>query len=622
MILGAFLVSLLLVSLGCGPSGSAGDKDGPIPELVSIEVQPADARLVIDGDVPALAAFSAIGTFVDGHKEDISERVRFTITDTRLGSFAGFVFTSSTALGGRTEVQASDAQVFGHAQLTLVLQKRYRDPAATGLVANPGGLFDGASPGPSNRRPSLVYPNDQVLVPPNLSELEFHLRPGQDNSIFELSFTSAFLDILVYTQCTNPLAGGCIFRPTRELWSWIAESSLGESVSVKVRGTDASGALFGESSSIAIRFARDDLRGGIYYWATPSGGSDADSAVLRWDFGSATQSEPQLVVTTALTNNQCVGCHALARDGTRMVVASSGSYDAYVLLFDLISQLPLVPYNSTPPSAFSSFNPDGSQFVGTFADESQAGFQSYDLNLFEGSTGAYVESIAVGGSEQSPITHPDWSPSGDQIVFTRIGEAVNTANGTTVYGRQSHIEFIQREGPGWSAPVSLTNSTPGSSTYYPGYSPDNSIIVFNRSSCANGLNGEDCDMYDDPGAAMYVMRPAQDAVPVALARANAGGVEDTLAVVENSFPRWAPFVFQEQSEFGSRLMWLTFSSNRRLGLYEPESGFTLLWMCAIDPDRVAQGEDPSFAAFALPFQDLSTDNHTAQWTERVVGKID
>src|SRR5262249_12403078 len=92
----------------------------------------------------------------------------------------------------------------------------------------------------------------------------------------------------------------------------------------------------------------------------------------------------------------------------------------------------------------------------------------------------------------------------------------------------------------------------------------------------------------------------------------------------SSFPKWSPFVFRRAYELaGSRLMWITFSSTRRYGLRSPPAGGsenprgTLLWMAAIDPDRVAAGEDPSFPAFCLPFQDPGTSNHIAQWAERV-----
>ena len=88
---------------------------------------------------------------------------------------------------------------------------------------------------------------------------------------------------------------------------------------------------------------------------------------------------------------------------------------------------------------------------------------------------------------------------------------------------------------------------------------------------------------------------------------------------------WAPFEFQRTQTPGSRVMWLTFSSSRRYGLRTPPPGTSpeattgaLLWMVAIDPDLAAQGQDPSYAAFCLPFQDVTTSNHIAQWTEDVV----
>jgi hypothetical protein len=36
------------------------------------------------------------------------------------------------------------------------------------------------------------------------------------------------------------------------------------------------------------------------------------------------------------------------------------------------------------------------------------------------------------------------------------------------------------------------------------------------------------------------------------------------------------------------------------------------------PGRAALGNDPSAKAFRLPFQNLDSSNHIAQWTERVV----
>jgi hypothetical protein len=70
---------------------------------------------------------------------------------------------------------------------------------------------------------------------------------------------------------------------------------------------------------------------------------------------------------------------------------------------------------------------------------------------------------------------------------------------------------------------------------------------------------------------------------------------------------------------------MTFSSTRNYGLRAAPAGTSaesvsgsLLWMVAIDPDRALAGQDPSVAAFALPFQDLASSNHIAQWTKEVI----
>ena len=51
---------------------------------------------------------------------------------------------------------------------------------------------------------------------------------------------------------------------------------------------------------------------------------------------------------------------------------------------------------------------------------------------------------------------------------------------------------------------------------------------------------------------------------------------------------------------------------------ESTSG-TLIWMVGMQQSTT--GGDPSFAAFCLPFQDLNTSNHIAQWTKVVVPPI-
>ena len=67
----------------------------------------------------------------------------------------------------------------------------------------------------AGRAPDLVYPNDGVLLPPNLGRLEFHFKPGAGNTLFELSFANPVTDVKVYLRCTA-LNGGCMLPARRD----------------------------------------------------------------------------------------------------------------------------------------------------------------------------------------------------------------------------------------------------------------------------------------------------------------------------------------------------------------------------------------------------------------------
>lgn len=620
----ALMLATMALAWGCGESGRNGGGDGsgePSLALQSIEVLPGENTLVIEGDTPATAEYMAIGTFEDGSTADITDQVQFRLGDTRLGSFEGYRLTTGTAHGGRTRVRASVAggNVIGTADVVIRVQQRYQDPSTPDVPADPGARFDGEE---GDRAPVLVYPSDGVLVPPNLRKLELHFYPGEGNTLFELAFQSDTTDVKVYTRCAVPMNGGCIYTPDVRVWRWMAESNRAGAVQVSVRGTDDAGSAVSASAPILVRFSQDDIQGAIYYWTT-SDTSDSSTAIMRYDFGATDRTAAERFIGTERTGGACVGCHALSRSGNKLLTATGGSYDARVLLLDVGSRMPLFEFGKLSRSAFSAWNPDGSQYVGVFADERDEGFISYDLNIFDGVSGDLLSTIDVGGSEEHPTTHPDWSPDGQHIAYTHVGyvKSLRRDNGTLALADQSSLRMVSRDGDGWTEPVLLTESIEGQSTYYPTFSPGGDILVFNRSVCADGNNGDDCDAYDDPGATLYAMLPEPGAAPVALAAANAPGPTDERTTVENSYPKWSPFTFQRTGEFGTRLHWITFSSDRNFGLREPPASHTLIWMAGVDPDMAHGDQDPSYPAFALPFQDLDTDNHTAQWAERAIGII-
>jgi hypothetical protein len=98
-----------------------------------------------------------------------------------------------------------------------------------------------------------------------------------------------------------------------------------------------------------------------------------------------------------------------------------------------------------------------------------------------------------------------------------------------------------------------------------------------------------------------------------------GGTPVRLSVASNpgalSWPKWAPV---EHQYYGGKIMWLTFSSMHPYGLRLAAGAQTQLWMIAVDLTKLGTGQDPSFPAFWLPFQDVNGGNHIAQWSTAVV----
>lgn len=608
---------VVLILSACGPSvgSSGGDASLPSSPLLSIVVTPADQVLTIDGSTAATSAYTAVGTFEDGTTADISHDVAWSLADATLGSFADNTFTSSLDHGGQTRVVAQRGSVTGDTGLEIHIKQRYADPGATGLPVDPAAPFGG--PADAARAPDLVYPNDGVLLPPNLRLLEIHFKPGAGNTLFELDLSNSLTDIKVYTRCTTPLNGGCIYTPDATVWQWIAETNRGgDELVVTIRGTDDTGTGVGTSTSQHMAFSFEDIKGGIYYWKA-AGGASGDSAIMRFDFGDVLQTTAERFVGPEKAGGKCVGCHALSADGKKLV-ASAGGWDVEDILMVDVETANRV---GTPTrTAFASWNPDGTKYVGVF---SYTGTTTYDLMMLDGN-GASLGTIPVGATQAEATSHPDWSPDGSRIAFVRAHiPSEEGVNNQRFY--QGSIEMVEAQGTSFGAPITVVPSVAGRNRYYPSFAPDSSLLAFNESICPSAPPHKDCNADTDPSATLFVTKPVANATPLALTNANAPGKTDVTSALTNSWPKWAPFEFQRTKTAGSRLMWLTFSSSRRYGLRTPPAGTssesttgTLLWMVAIDPDRAINGQDPSYAAFYLPFQDVTSSNHIAQWTKQVI----
>ena len=644
-ILGLAAVLALSLALGgcsCGSTpdslkdgGTDGGPDagdaGPNRHLTGLTLTPLNPTLTINGATPARQDFVVTGAYDDGQSEDVSAQAHFALADTTLGAFNHEHFVSQTDRGGVTQINVSlDGQTVSTG-LTLVKHQTFT--SGTGLPADPETPFGG--PVDAARAPQLVYPNDGVLLPPNLGRLEFHFVPqsGAD-TLFRLSFQNSVTDIQVYLRCGTPVNGGCIFLPDDAVWKAMSSGSRGgEPVTVTAAATDDTGTSVGTSSPLHISFSKEDLAGGLYYWTTSNVVPGQQAAIMRFDFaGTQTVASPYL--TAANTNPpdggssgaNCLGCHALSRDGTKVVAEVQGQNDGRILMWDVANSTPEVDFATSDKSIFEAWNPDGSQFVGVMDGQNM-------LRIHDGNSGAVVSTIPGTGTATNPADHPDWSNDGQKIVYVKIGDTgstgQNNSGGTRQRMHEGAIELVTKlPDAGWSAPTELVGRTANVNHYYPAFAPNDGFIVFDESHCihAGGSADISCNADTDPTATVYALA-LDGGTPIALTNANAPGPRDGAQTqLTNTFPKWSPFVTQRTQDPSSKVMWLTFASTRAYGLRAPPSGSgeaelgkgTLLWMMAIDPDKVAQGVDPSYPAFVLPFQDITTSNHIAQWTQKVV----
>jgi hypothetical protein len=663
-------------SSGFVPADSGGSDGGGGPNNcvapTALTLSPADKVANVAQGGTFTQAYSVVASYAGKPDQDVTAQAYFTINDPGAGAFTGSTFTWSGTQGGVLTVSALTCGVTGTTHLTLKVAASF---GAGGLDAGTGGgggdagltgQFNGAPPtGTAACNPSLVYPPDNVLVPPNMNVVEIHFTEGPANNLFEISFENAVTDVKVYTACTGgtpaagqpsstltpPVAGGCIFELDQAEWDYIAKTNRdGDPVVVKVKGLgcDGTGGV-GASNTRSISFAKEDMRGTLYYWASERitiGGQPFNSGgVYRYDFGVRGQAATPVLTPSSGANptHLCIGCHDISRDGRQMVFdfddndADDEYSDVRTDVYDIAAATPAQPIvkNGTNvfPPGFHTWNRKTTEFLlsdGFGNASTPAG--AFRRVTPAGATSGYTQPGAL------RATTPDWAPDDSRVVFAVPPNVFVSTPIAGYWMNKKGIDDLMFAGATlytstWNdttktlgAPAALLTSNGTDNFYYPSFSPDGSLIVYNHA--ATGSN------FHNPVARIEVIN-ATAATPT---RADLTKLNDT-GNQTNSWARWAPFV---QSYKGKKLLWVTTSSTRNYGLridngglvncYPKESPSFVtpdfstatnctraqLWMSAVDldPAAVQAGTDVSHPAFYLPFQDITTNNHLAQWAQQ------
>ena len=519
--------------------------------------------------------------------------------------------------------------------------------------------------------PTIAYPLDGLLLPPNMNVLEVQFVPPAGATLFEVDFENAVTDVRVETTCapvSNVRGGtsGCGVTLPQAAWSDIADANRdGDPVRVFVRATNAAASCVSVSAAkIDLSFAKDDLAGGIYYWqsATYGGVGGKTGGIYSHDFGTFDPT-PTPFYTSGGTGT-CVGCHTLSLDGVRMSLMTDDPdgddefADVKTHVMDVASRTVLGGGKMSP--GFQAWTHDHAKMIATTFKGSAGGAgpgpgpgpgpgsdagatNKYDLSfdVFDGPTAAWVANMALPSGMAG--TQPSLSSDDGTLVFVVPAPGTISTAGDHHFKRGALYTASFDSGANKLGTPALALGAAGHNYYYPAFAPDSSFLVFNDAPDAPDTATTNGDAFYNRGARVKLLHypPTAGATPIDLPTLN---VADGLT---NSWPRWSPFA---TSFHGKKVYWVTFSSNRDYGLHLSNKGFDncyppegpaydqpqplskqgdtytncaepQIWMAAVvvDPDPALDAQDRSYPAFWLPFQDVTAHNHSAQWVATVQG---
>jgi hypothetical protein len=556
-----------------GDGGTGGIDGGTtIPGWQSIDVTPTTTTIELD-DLTAMetVTLTATGHFEDGDTRDITDLVTWGVDNPAPGDFTGApgVWQTSNTAGGAVTVEARSGTITGTAGIEVVFRPTINDPT---FPPPPGadGLFGDGTPvvtGDPVSSPLIVYPANEVMFPINVYRILFQYNLGTGTDVYRVRFESEFLDMKVYTV-------GDRWQADELTWTFLAATNAGAKVKMTVAGVNsADPTTIYESEPIDVYFSRSAVEGAIYYWSTSAEG------VMK---GVLSEPAPTKFYSTP-PSTTCVACHTVSRDGKRMAVGYDGEDLQEISVPERDVLIPAGRYEM----GWSTFSPDGSLLL--IASKGV-------LTLIDSDTGDPV-GPNNGVLEVTGVSHPDWSPLGDYVA---VASCVKSDKNKDL--EECSIGRIPYNGGSWGALEVIVQAEPPDASgspnnFFPKYSPDGRWIAYVYAIAKSK---------DQPTAQLRIV-PGDGGTPIELTKATERvGPLDGVADTGSSMPTWAP-----STHPGTQ--WLAFSSIRDYGKVLLGDKADQLWVVALDLEKAEIGNDPSFASFWLPLQDVNERNHRAFW---------
>ena len=483
------------------------------------------------------------------------------------------------------------------------------EPSASDTLPD---AFDAALDEPpgtdTTHEPVLMYPSDETRLPVNFSQVRFAWSPLVDTQFaagtrFAVDFVGTRTSVRIVTAQTHWVA-------TDEEWAWIAESNRGGRVDVTVRALDSEEPRVWRARTVALFVSPSALEGTVYYWSTGSRG-------LMQALATGTRAARVFTDPSGPDAGTCTGCHVVSRDGKRLAAIYDKNQIAELDLRDGSVTVPLgsagvmttpprapdpmampmpdagpaapsmpAPKDDKAPSvAWTTFSPDGKRLL--LAGGGQ-------LHLIDADSGAPVgaDSGAVHLPAGKLATHPDWSPLGDRVAVTLADKG---GDKQTEGGSITLIPFHDDTFGDPEILVANDKDSDKDNNFFPSFSPDGRFIAY-----VNAQGGS-----QEASSARLRLVEVATGVRNELTRLNERvQSQDGVDGIGNTMPTWGPLG-------AAGTYWLSFSSLRAYSdvrLQDPKQD--QLWIAGLDPSL----EDPGYAAFWAPFQNVGQGNHRAFWT--------
>ncbi|HEY2902204.1 MAG TPA: hypothetical protein VGL59_16605, partial [Polyangia bacterium] len=517
----------------------------------------------------------------------------------------------------------------------------------TGTPADASTMFGGA---PSGAAPCVFEPEDGALFPRGWLRPRFKWSGTTGVHRITIHADQQDKDLVAYTSQTS-------WTMPKDIWTALGQHTVEQDITVTVR------AATGGESAIHFQISSAAAGGSVVFWAAnPAGilddGGDPNGLSELRGFSVGDESTVSVLQINQVKQTSmdesgtvrkvtCIGCHAATPDHGYVGFIDDFPWNLAIAGVNTGTQGDTLPgltdggklALNMPYGGMMAFSPaqwsDGHRLV--LVASSLKDYVSWQNRDDSGETGRLIwynldgpapaMMPGIGGGAAIPAlvqgmnygevarmgdtrgaANPTWSHDGNDVVYSSTD---GTKDGEPFQGATDLYKVPFANGNGGPAAPLMGAADPGFEEYYPSYSPDDKLVVFNRVPAGERA-------YANPDSELFVV-PAGGGTAVSLkANTPPACTGKKTPGVNNHWGRWSPRI---TTVGGKNVYWMLFSSYRSdippSGFTDPDTGdvvqITQLYVTAVVQDSA--GQIQTYPAIYLWNQPITTINATPIWED-------